>query len=53
MMWKKEQENSDTKLAVYGVNDVEIPQFTIVEYRTVVTEEKLSTGINSIHYMYY
>ena len=30
--------------AVLGVEEVEIPQFTIVEYRTISTVEKLATG---------
>ena len=45
MKWKGEAFNS----AVHGVDNVEIPQFTIVEYRTISTVEQLATGM----YHYY
>ena len=32
------------KQAVYGVANVEIPQFTIVDYRCISTVEELATG---------
>ena len=31
--------------AVHGVTEVTIPQFTIVDYDTVTTVEKLDTGM--------
>ena len=31
--------------SVHGVDLVEIPQFTIKEYKTISTVEKLATGI--------
>jgi gamma-aminobutyric acid receptor subunit beta len=40
MKWK----GDNPRRAVHGVNEVEIPQFTVVEYRTVSTVEKLATG---------
>lgn len=36
--------------AVHGVWDVEIPQFTIVEFRTVSTVEVLATGLYTISF---
>ena len=40
MKWKGKHEDE----AVHGVRDMEIPQFTIVEYKTVSTVESLATG---------
>lgn len=40
MKWK----GNKPEEAVHGVTDVEIPQFTIVEYRTISTVENLATG---------
>ena len=40
MKWRG---NSKEK-AVHGVMDVAIPQFTIIDYRTVTTKEVLDTG---------
>ena len=40
MKWKGNKPED----AVHGVNDAEIPQFTIMEYRTISTVEKLATG---------
>ncbi len=41
MKWKGDTSNQ----AVHGVENVEIPQFTIIEYRTISTVEKLATGV--------
>ena len=40
MKWKGATSNQ----AVHGVENVEIPQFTIMEYRTISTVENLATG---------
>ena len=40
MKWKGDTSNQ----AVHGVENVEIPQFTIMEYRTISTVEMLATG---------
>ena len=40
MRWKGKKDDD----AVHGVKDLEIPQFTIVEHKTVSTVESLATG---------
>ena len=40
MRWK----NETTEDSVHGVEDVEIPQFTMVEHRIISTVEDLTTG---------
>ena len=47
MKWKGPMNNP--KHAVHGVERVEIPQFTIVEYRTISTVEQLATGKQDIY----
>jgi len=44
--------NDSSLEAVHGVNDVEIPQFTLVEHRTISTVEDLATGKQTIQQAY-
>ena len=40
MKWRGQRPSE----AVHGVDEAEIPQFTIMEYRTISTVESLATG---------
>ena len=40
MKWK----GDSTEYSVHGVEHIEIPQFTVVEYKTISTVESLATG---------
>ena len=40
MKWK----GNDPSSSVHGVEHIEIPQFTVVEYKTISTVETLATG---------
>ena len=39
MKWK-----GSSRLAVSGVDDLKIPQFTVLDYKTISTIETLATG---------
>ena len=41
MRWKTSESSKD---GVYGVGEVEIPQFNLTHYQTVETVENLTTG---------
>lgn len=45
MKWK-DQTSPEECVSVQGVNDIEIPQFTIMETNCISTIEKLATGRN-------
>ncbi len=44
MKWRGQRPSE----AVHGVDEAEIPQFTIMEYRTISTVEKLATGKSAL-----
>lgn len=45
MQWKTDKPGGSPLEAVHGVELIEIPQFTLVEHRTITTVETLATGL--------